>query len=42
MQGLNVDIEMCFVETGTPDVRTVELFYLTYYDFDIGKGSELC
>merc|ERR1712054_167320 len=30
--------EACFKYTGTDDVATIDLFYLTYYDFDIGTG----
>lgn len=38
MQGLDCTFEACFKYTGTDDPATIDLFYLTYYDFDIGTG----
>ena len=38
MQGLDCTFEACFKYTGTDDVATIDLFYMTYYDFDIGAG----
>ena len=34
--GLDVAISLCFVETGTTTPATLELFYMTFYDFDLG------
>jgi len=38
MQGLDCTFEACFKYTGTDDVATIDQFYMTYYDFDIGVG----
>jgi hypothetical protein len=39
-QGIEpIDLKMCFVETGTSNERTIDQFYMTYYDFDMGKGG---
>ena len=39
MQGLDTHLEMCFVETGTDEPRTIEHFFMTFFDFDMGKGT---
>ena len=39
MQGLTCQIEMCFLETGTDTLATLEMFYMSYYDFDLGTGE---
>ena len=39
-QGMEpIDLKMCFVETNTDTPQTLDLFYVTYYDFDMGKGG---
>jgi len=38
MQGLDATFEACFKFTGTDDLATIDKFYMTFYDFDIGVG----
>jgi len=39
MQGLDTYIEMCFYAHGTTDLATLNKFYLSFYDFDVGVGD---
>ena len=39
MQGLDAQIEMCFVYAGTATPAPLESFFMTFYDFDNGVGT---
>ena len=40
-QGLTASFDVCFFYTGTDDLAPLELFWMTYYDFDVGTGADV-